>query len=129
MKEEAARKEIIEYWMEKAHESLQSARSEQQAGRFVFAVNRSYYACFYSASAVLLREGERFRKHTGVRTAVHRSLVKTGRIGSSWGQFYDLVFNSRQRGDYLELVAFSPEQAEELVSQAEGFVEVMAGIL
>jgi uncharacterized protein (UPF0332 family) len=129
MKEEMVRQEIVEYWMQKAYESLQSARSEQQAGRFVFAINRGYYACFYSASAVLLREGERFRKHTGVRAAIHRSLVKTGRIDSSWGRFYDLVFNSRQRGDYQELVAFSPEQAEELVSQAEGFVEVMAGIL
>ena len=56
MKEEMARQEVIKYWMEKAYESLQSARSEQQAGRFVFAINRGYYACFYSASAVLLRK-------------------------------------------------------------------------
>jgi len=126
MKEEMARQEVIKYWMEKAYESLQSARSEQQAGRFVFAINRGYYACFYSASAVLLREGEKFSKHTGVRAAVHRSLVKTGKIDSSWGRFYDLIFNSRQRGDYQELVAFSHEETEELISQAEGFVEVMA---
>jgi len=126
MKEEIARQEIIKYWMAKAYESLQSARSEEQAGRFVFAVNRGYYACFYSASAVLLREGEKFSKHTGVRAAVHRSLIKTGKIDSSWGRFYDLIFNSRQRGDYQELVVFSPEEAEELISQAEGFVDVMA---
>ncbi len=127
MKEEVARQEIIKYWMEKAYESLQSARSEELAGRFVFAINRGYYACFYSASAVLLREGERFSKHTGVRAAVHRSLIRSGKIDPSWGRFYDLIFNSRQRGDYQELVAFSPEEAEELITQAEGFVEVMAG--
>ena len=129
MKEEKARQEVIKYWMEKAYESLQSARSEQQAGRFVFAINRGYYGCFYSASAVLLREGEKFSKHTGVRAAVHRSLIKTGKIDSSWGRFYDLIFNSRQRGDYQELVAFSSEETEELISQAEGFVGVMAHLL
>ncbi|MDY6843778.1 MAG: HEPN domain-containing protein [Thermodesulfobacteriota bacterium] len=56
MKKEEARQEVIQYWMEKAHEALQSARAEQLAGRLVFAINRAYYGCFYSASAVLLRE-------------------------------------------------------------------------
>ena len=44
-------------------------------------------------------------------------------------QAYDLVFNSRQRGDYQELVVFSPAETEELVSQSEGFVKVMASCL
>ena len=112
--------------MQETHKCMGVPIDEEQAGRFVFAVNRGYYACFYSASAVLFQEGERFSKHTGVRAAVHRSLIKTGRIDSSWGRFYDLIFNSRQRGDYQELVVFLPEEAEELLSQAERFVEVMA---
>ena len=129
MKKEEARTEVIRYWMEKATEALLSARSEQQFGRFVFAVNRAYYACFYSASAVLLKEGQKFSKHTGVRAAVHRYLVKTGKIDASWGQFYDLVFNSRQRGDYQELVTFLPEEADELISQAEAFVDIIKKFL
>ena len=129
MKEEKARQEVIKYWMEKALESLQSALSEQLAGRLVFAINRAYYGCFYSASAVLLGEGEKFSKHTGVRAAVHRSLVKTGKVDASWGRFYDLVFKSRQRGDYQELVEFSSEEAEELISQAEEFVDEMRRLL
>lgn len=129
MKKEEARTEVIRYWMEKAHDALQSARAEQLAGRLVFAINRAYYGCFYSASAVLLREGAKFSKHTGVRAAVHRSLVKTGKVDASWGRFYDLVFKSRQRGDYQELVEFSSEEAEELISHAEGFVDVMKKLL
>jgi uncharacterized protein (UPF0332 family) len=92
-------------------------------------VNRAYYACFYSASAVLINKGEKFSKHSGVRSAIHRSLVKTGEIDSSWGSFYDLIFNSRQRGDYQELVSFSPEETEELISRAEGFVDEMTHLL
>ena len=121
--------EAQQYWMEKADEALQSARSEQHAGRLVFAINQAYYACFYAASAVLLRQGEKFSKHSGVRAAVHRSLLRTGKIDPSWGRFYDLVFQSRQRGDYQELVEFSFEEAEELIAQAEGFVDLMRKLL
>jgi uncharacterized protein (UPF0332 family) len=39
--------------MEKAHEALLSADSEQKANRLAFAVNRGYYACFYALTAVL----------------------------------------------------------------------------
>ena len=129
MKEEQARAEVVRYWMDKAHEALKAARSEQEAGRLVFAVNRAYYACFYSASAVLLTRGETFTKHTGVRGALHHSLVKSGELDSSWGRFYDLVFNARQRGDYQELVEFSSEETEELLLQSEQFVSAMNMLL
>ena len=125
MTQGGAKAQVIKYWMEKAQEALQSARSEQLSGRLVFAINRAYYGCFYSVSAVLLKEGKKFIKHTGVRAAIHRSLVKTGRIDPLWGRFYDLLFKSRQRGDYQELVEFSPEEAEELISKAEDFVSIM----
>lgn len=129
MKKEQARAEVVRYWMDKAHEALKAARSEQEAGRFVFAVNRAYYTCFYSASAVLVERGEKFSKHNGVRAAVHRSLVKTGELDPSWGRFYDLVFNARQRGDYQELVEFSTEEAEELILQSERFVVMISKLL
>ncbi len=125
MSEEENRDKVILYWMEKAREALDSARSEMRAGRFSFAVNRAYYACFYAASALLLKEKQRFKKHAGVRAAVHRAFVKTGRVTQAWGDFYDLVFDSRQRGDHQGLVAFQQEQAAELVDKAAGFVEEM----
>ena len=66
---------LTEYWLRKAGDALQSARSEAQAGRLDFAVNRAYYACFYAASAVLPRMGKKFVKHSGLRAAVHQDLV------------------------------------------------------
>ena len=129
MRKEQAREQVVRYWIQKAREALESARSEQKAHRLVFAVNRAYYACFYSASAVLLDRGERFSKHAGVRAAVHRSLVKPGKLEKEWGRFYDLIFNSRQRGDYQELVEFSSEEAEELISKSEKFVPLMEKLL
>jgi len=129
MTHEAVRESVIHYWMEKADESLASSRAEQQSQRYHFAVNRAYYACFYAASAILLREGIRFKKHSGVRAAVHKNLVKTGKIDISWGKFYNKVFENRQMSDYLELVKFEPDQVEEIITSATGFVAELKKLL
>ncbi|MDW7712425.1 MAG: HEPN domain-containing protein [Deferrisomatales bacterium] len=124
-----ARRTVVAYWTEKATEALASAEAEHAAGRLSFAVNRAYYACFYALSSVLLGEDLRFVKHSGVRAALHRSLVKTGRLEARWGRFYDRVFENRQRGDYQELVTFEAEQTAEIIAQARGFVAEMHRLL
>ena len=43
MTEPEARKEIIKLWLEKAADSLESARLEINQGHTTFAVNRLYY--------------------------------------------------------------------------------------
>jgi len=113
---------VVRYWMAKAREALASARAELAAGRHGFAVNRAYYAAFYAASAVLLARGERFVKHSGVRGAVHRHLVKPGLLEQSLGQAYDRLFQDRQEADYVELSQFSAEDVREAVDQAAALV-------
>ena len=120
---------MVTYWSEKASEALSSAKAEFTAGRHSFAVNRAYYACFYALSSVLLGEDLKFVKHSGVRAALHRRLVKTGRLQAGWGRFYDRVFENRQRGDYQELVTFEAEQVAETIEQARGFVAEMRRML
>jgi uncharacterized protein (UPF0332 family) len=129
MTSEAARRAVIEYWLRKADVSLESARSEYAAGRLDFSVNRIYYACFYAASAVLLGQGKKFVKHSGVRGAVHQDLVKPGLLDVKWGKIYDQIFENRQSGDYLELYEFENAQVSELLKQAEGFVGEMRRLL
>lgn len=119
---------IAKYWMEKSREALDSARSEFKAGRFVFAMNRTYYACFYAASAVLLKRGHKFLKHSGVRAAVHQQLVKTGLLSTDSGKLYDRLFENRQEGDYLELVNFEKEQIAQAIENATALVNEIENI-
>ena len=109
MTRDEAKDELTAYWLQSADEALQSARSEAQVGRYRFAVNRAYYACFYAASALLLREGRQFVKHAGVREAVHRDLVKPGRLAQEFGDAYDRLFAARHVADYEALVRIEPE--------------------
>jgi uncharacterized protein (UPF0332 family) len=129
MTDEEARREVVRYWLDQAREALASVRSESAAGRFNFAVNRAYYACFYAASAVLLSEGRKFVKHSGVRAALHRHLVKTGRIEPDLGRCYDLLYQRRGQADYAELVTFDQPQVAEMTRKAGEFVSAMERIL
>jgi uncharacterized protein (UPF0332 family) len=125
MSEEETLKKVIRYWIEKAEDSLNAAYDELKAGRLSFSVNRIYYACFYAVSAVLFQERLRFKKHSGVRAAFHKYLVKPGLVSREFGQFYDELFEARQRGDYIELVSFEKQQAEDWLRKARQFVEAM----
>ncbi len=115
----------VKYWLRMAEESLASAKSELDAGRLHFTVNRVYYACFYSASAVLLNRGLEFKRHSGVRDALHQHLVKTGDLSDEWGKFYSRLFQNRQEGDYRELTQFDTEEVAHLVERTQSFLERM----
>ena len=83
MTSEQARAEVIAFWLARADEAATSARAELDAGRHAFAVNRACYACFYALSAVLLAEGRKYVKHSGVRAALHRQLIRSERLDPS----------------------------------------------
>lgn len=121
--------DVINYLLQKADQSLESARSEFQAKRFDFAVNRAYYACFYSASAVMLQRGKQFVKHTGLRSAIHKDLVKPGLLDYQWGKVFDRAFEARHEADYLILFTFPSEQVETIIQESRDFVQVMRGLL
>ena len=128
MSEEKDLREIVDYWVKKAMDSLNAAEDELNAERLSFSVNRIYYACFYIVTAVLLQEKRRFKKHSGVRAAFHKDFVKSGLVSREHGQLYDELFEARQRGDYIELVSFEKEIVAKWLNQAKGFV-VTAKIL
>ena len=80
-------------------------------------------------SAVLLERQLRFRKHSGVRAAFHRHLVKTGLIDVGWGKFYDQLFEDRQEADYVALVSFDREYVEYQLPRCAGFLGRIGSLL
>lgn len=122
MTDDEKRTVVIRYWLEKADEALVSAKSELDANRLTFSLNRAYYACFYAASALLLKDGFKFSKHSGVRAALHQHVIKTGRLSKTFGDAYDWLFDNRQEGDYLPLVHFEKSQVEQAITDAMAFV-------
>jgi uncharacterized protein (UPF0332 family) len=74
---------------------------------------------------VLLKEGQSFKKHTGVKAALHRDLIRTGMIEPDWGKFYNRIFDSRHEGDYQPLRTFDAEEVKLYLDQGAGFIAQM----
>ena len=125
MSQDADTAKAVAFWLDKADAALASARAEQTAGRLDFAVNRAYYAAFYAASAAFLHRGQRFAKHTALRAAIHRDLIKSGMIDAESGRAFDRLAVSRQRADYLEFAGFDAGEVEKLIADAASFVGTM----
>ncbi len=120
---------LVQYWMEKAHESLAAGRSEYKSGRLSTAVRDLYYAAFYALTSFLLKEGKSFRKHTGVKAALHKELIMNGIVEPEWGRFYNKIFDSRHEGDYQPLRVFQEEEVSLYLEQCAGFIARMETLL
>ena len=120
-----SQREIVVYWLEKAAQDLASARENLSAGRLQNSVRDAYFACFHSFSAVLIKAGRTFRKHSEVRSILHRDYVKGRKLAVEWGKHYDWLFDNRQKADYRPLVDFDIEQVKDILEKSEGFVREM----
>jgi len=118
-------REIVVYWLEKAEQDLASAKENLSAGRLQNSVRDAYFACFHSFSAVLIKAGRTFRKHSEVRSILHRDYVKGKKLAVEWGKHYDWLFDNRQKADYRPLVDFDIEQVRDIIEKSERFLRVM----
>jgi uncharacterized protein (UPF0332 family) len=66
--------------IQRAKTSIQAAKDMIEREYFDIAASRAYYAAFYAASALLLKEKVDTSKHSGVIASIHRLFVKTGRM-------------------------------------------------
>ena len=117
------RSAVVRYWLEKAEESMASARREFKAESLSFAINRLYYSAFYAVSALLLGHKLAFRKHSGVRAAFHQQFIKTGVLERRWGRLYDQLFEDRQEGDYVVFISFEPAYVETQLKECAEFMK------
>jgi uncharacterized protein (UPF0332 family) len=86
------------------------------------AASRAYYAAFYAVSALLALQGRTFTRHTAIEAAVHRDLVKPGLWPVELGRAFSELVASRYTGDYGGALHVSPDEARELVRQAESII-------
>lgn len=117
------REEAVLYWWNRAWDAWRAAKRDFQADAYPFAINRLYYSVFYAASALLLQSGHSFSKHSGVRSAFHKHLIRTQILEEAWGKFYDRLFEDRQEGDYVEFTRFDRSYVQEQIDRTEQFLK------
>jgi len=113
---------IITYRMQRASETIEEAKMLFDGGHLNAYVNRLYYACFYAISALLLTRNVSTSKHGYLRSLMHKDFVKTGLVSKEMGKHFDLLFASRQEGDYADFIVFKADQVAPWLVPTQEFV-------
>lgn len=109
--------EAADFWS-RAQQALRTAKNLERTDPDA-AASRAYYAAFYAVSALFALEGKTFTKHSAVRAALHRDLIKAGRWSVERGEDYALLLQLRDTGDYGGGIHVSSEEATEAVEASQ----------
>ena len=93
-----------------------------QLGMYDNAANRSYYAIFHAARAVLALDGLDFKKHAGVVGTFSKYYIKSGIFEPSMAKMIKSAFSIRSETDYEDFYVVSKSDVEQQVLDAQAFV-------
>lgn len=96
---------------------------------FNAAVNRLYYACYYSVNALLVKQRITAQTHAGVKQMFGLNFIVTGKLPSKLGRFYNQLFNDRITGDYDDFISFNKEMLDEIFPIAVDFVNQISALI
>ena len=123
------RKQVVAHRLQKAKDTLNEAKGTIEMEYWHTASNRLYYACYYVASALLIKHGHIARTHTGIISVLGQHFVSKGLISQEQGAFYSELFELRQKGDYNDWVAIKPEIIVSMVAPAEEFIATVEKLI
>lgn len=117
---------LIKYRLEQARTALDDARYLLEGQRSPQGIiNRSYYAMFYAALALLQKVGKIPSKHAGVISLFDTEFVKKGIFSKELSKNFHRAFELRQVSDYRTMKPLKRDQAEEVLKKAVDFVQTV----
>lgn len=117
---------LIKYRLDQAQIALNDAKFLLEGKRSPQSIiNRSYYAMFYAALALLQRIDKVPSKHAGVISLFDTEFVSRGLFPKDFSKDFHKAFEFRQNFDYKIMKPISLERAEESLNKANRFVKAV----
>lgn len=127
--DDESRQAIITYRLQRAKETLDEVNHLIESGYYNTAINRLYYACFYTVSALLIQKGISAYTHAGVKQMFGLHFISTGKVKNEYGRFYSDLFKDRQSSDYEDFIQFDEETSHNHYVKAEVFIRVIEKLI
>lgn len=127
--DDSQRRMIIQHKLEKAMNTIHDVRFLIDNGKFIFAMNRLYYAIFYAISALALQHGFSTTKHKQLLGWFNKNFVKEGKIDRKFGEVMYIAFDKRSKGDYDDFAQFTKEETEELFEDVNAFIHALEHLI
>lgn len=118
-------KELIKYRMVKAWGTYEDAKLLVSEERGSSALNRMYYASFYSVMALLLSIEESPKTHKGTKNLFNERFIKTEIIPKEFGKFYQNLFKNRMEQDYDDYAEVEDIDLQNYLQQTEKFIQAI----
>jgi uncharacterized protein (UPF0332 family) len=121
---------LVQGRMQQAKESLDDGfflREANRSNRTI--VNRTYYAAFYAALALLQTINFTPRKHSGVLSFFDKEFVRTGLFGKEHSKSFHRLFQLRQKDDYDLIDTVPDEEADEALQLSQSLIDAIENYL
>ena len=117
------RKEIVKFRMEKAKKTFSEITLLVNNELWHTAANRLYYACYYAATALLIKNGIETKTHQGVINQFGLHFVKTDIFSQKEGRVLKNLFELRQDGDYGDWIEIIEDDVAPMIEPGRKFIE------
>ncbi|MEW6686855.1 MAG: HEPN domain-containing protein [Candidatus Edwardsbacteria bacterium] len=114
--------DLAKYRIEKAKEVLRESEDAFSQNHVGNSVNRSYYAMFTAARALLALEEKDSSKHSGVIALFSQYIIKPGLFSKELSKFLRDAKRIRENADYGDFVEIRKEEAQTQLENARKFV-------
>lgn len=114
------------YRLSKSEQYLRDAKKTLELGMYDTSANRSYYAIFHAARAVLALDGLDFKKHSGVISNFQMRYIKTGVFDKQLSNIIKSAFSLRTESDYEDFYIVAKADVENQAEEAELFYRVVS---
>ena len=126
---EEDRNALVKHRLERAIETMNEVNATMQLQFWRIAANRLYYACYYAASAPLIKHGISTNSHRGVSNQLGLYFISKGLVSSEHGKLLKHLFELRQTGDYDDWIDIEEENIIHLVEPAQKFIQEMERLI
>jgi len=117
---------LIKHRLEQAQEALDDAKYLIDGDRSPQSIiNRSYYAMFYAALALLQKISKAPSKHSGVISLFDKEFVMKGIFEKELSKDFHKAFELRQSTDYKIIKPISADKANQIWQKAVKFVHAL----
>jgi len=118
-----SRKALADYRIERAKEILVEAKDTLKQNHYKLSVNRSYYAMFTAAKALLALKEKDSSKHSGVISLFNKYIIKDSLFPKKLSKYLPKAKDLREDADYVDFINITKDDAKLQLERAAEFIK------
>ena len=119
---EDEKKAVILLRLNNAKQTLEDVKVIVDNELWKAAANRLYYACFYAASALMIKFDFEAKTHAGIIRLLGLNFTSKNLISNELNDVYYKLFTLRQKSDYDDWIVVKASDIEPLIEPAKRFI-------